>query len=71
MPFGITNAFGLFENAQNGSDDQKMSAWALLIQTLADQYPQAVRVLSRLDKDTVQDVFTKWGSASKEYDPKV
>jgi hypothetical protein len=67
-PFGITSAFGVFQDAQ--SDEQKLSAWAMLVQALSDSYPQAVRVLARLDGEDVARVFTAWGEKSKEYDPK-
>lgn len=72
VPFGITNAFGVFQSAQDGGNDQqKLAAWSLMIQTLADTFPAAVRVLSRLDGDDVAQVFTAWGNESKAYDPKV
>lgn len=71
VPFGITNAFGVFESARNGGNDQqKIAAWSFMVQTLADTYPAAVRVLSRLDGDDVAAVFTAWGKESKDYDPK-
>lgn len=71
VPFGITSAFGVFESArEGGTDQQKLAAWSLMIQTLADTYPAAVRVLSRLDGDDVGAVFTAWGKESKDYDPK-
>lgn len=66
-PFGVTNAFGVFQSAH--ADEQKLAAWSMLIQTLADEYSTAVRVLSRLDSDTVAAVFAAWGEKSKEYDP--
>lgn len=71
VPFGITSAFGVFENTRKGgTDQQKLGAWSLMIQTLADTFPAAVRVLSRLDGDDVAAVFTAWGKESADYDPK-
>lgn len=70
-PFGITSAFGVFENSRKGGNEQqKLAAWSMLIQTLTDSYPAAVRVLSRLDGEDVAAVFRSWGKESKEYDPK-
>ncbi|MDF2045152.1 hypothetical protein P2P98_03180 [Microbacterium sp. Kw_RZR3] len=70
VPFGITNAFGVFQSAQDGGNDQqKLAAWSLMTQTLADTYPSAVRILSRLDGDDVAAVFTAWGNESKKYVP--
>jgi len=70
VPFGITSAFGIFENSRGGNDSQKLAAWSQLIQTLSDSYPAAVRVLSRLDGEDIAAVFRSWGSESKSYDPK-
>jgi|GEM_PF-2286556 len=70
VPFGVTSAFGQFMNAKEGSDDQKLASWTQLIRTLADTYPAAVRVLSRLDGDDVGAVFSAWGEESEGYDPK-
>lgn len=70
VPFGITNAFGVFESARGGGNDQqKLAAWSLMTQTLADTFPAAVRILSRLDGDDVAAVFTAWGKESKDYKP--
>lgn len=70
-PFGITSAFGVFKSASDGGNEaQKLSAWSMLIQSLSDSYPSAVRVLSRLDGEDVAAVFASWGKESKEYDPK-
>ncbi len=70
-PFGITSAFGVFQDASAGGNDaQKLAAWSQLIQSLTDSYPQAVRVMSRLDSDDVAAVFAQWGAKSSEYDPK-
>lgn len=71
VPFGITSAFGVFESSRNGgTDQQKLAAWSLMIQTLSDTFPAAVRVLSRLDGDDIANVFATWGKESKDYDPK-
>lgn len=71
VPFGVTSAFGVFENARKGgTEQQKLSAWSLMIQTLSDSYPAAVRVLSRLDSEDVATVFLEWGKQSKDFDPK-
>lgn len=71
VPFGITSAFGVFESSRDGgTDQQKLAAWSLMIQTLSDTFPGAVRVLSRLDGDDVAAVFTAWGKESKDYSPK-
>ncbi|MET0886247.1 MAG: hypothetical protein ABWX92_07325 [Mycetocola sp.] len=69
-PFGVTSAFGLFQNAKNGGDAAKLAAWSQLISTLSDTFPDAVRVMSRLDSADIMAVFTAWGSESKGYDPK-
>ncbi|MET0716412.1 MAG: hypothetical protein ABWY57_16015 [Mycetocola sp.] len=71
VPFGVTSAFGVFESSRKGgSEQQKLGAWSLLIQTLSDSYPAAVRVLSRLDGDDVAEVFASWGKESADFDPK-
>lgn len=67
-PFGITSGFGMFQNAT--SDEQKLAAWAMLIQAMSDLFPNTVRVLSRLDGDDVRQVFQQWGELSAGYDPK-
>lgn len=69
-PFGITNAFGLFMHSRNGADEQKIAAWASLISTLSDTFPNAVRIMSRLDEPDISQIFAAWGKESKEYDPK-
>ncbi len=71
VPFGITNAFGLFEQAQDTGDDrQKVAAWSYLIDTLRQFYPAAVRTLSGLGQTDVAAIFTRWGELSKGYNPK-
>ena len=70
VPFGVTSAFGLFMHARDGAQEQKLAAWSQLISTLADTFPDAVRVLSRLDGDDIASIFTSWGEESKGYDPK-
>lgn len=71
VPFGITSAFGVFTDAQaSGSEEQKLAAWSMLIQSLADTNPAAVRILARLDGEDVAQVFTAWGRESAMYNPK-
>lgn len=70
VPFGVTSAFGLFMHAEDGADDQKLAAWAQLINTLSDSYPQAVRIMGRLDEEDITSIFTAWGKESSDYDPK-
>lgn len=70
VPFGVTSAFGVFQNAKDGNDEQKLAAWSQMIQTLSDTYPAAVRVMSRLDSEDIGKVFTAWGEQSGAYDPK-
>lgn len=70
VPFGITSAFGLFMHGIDGGDAAKLAAWSQMTGTLADTYPAAVRVMSRLDGDDIKEVFKQWGAKSKDYDPK-
>lgn len=68
VPFGITSAFGAFEaSRRTGTSQQKMTAWTRLIDTLADTYPDAVRVIARLDGDDIAEIFKQWGKKSREY----
>lgn len=64
VPLGITSAFALFyDKFQSGralTDGEVASAWNLLIQTLADTYPDATRQLARLDEANVKFVIQKW-----------
>ncbi|TXK17407.1 hypothetical protein [Homoserinibacter sp. GY 40078] len=70
VPLGITTAFGIFQDAENGNNDsQKLAAWSHLIQSLVDSFPKASRILARLDGPTVAQVFRRWGEKSNEYDP--
>lgn len=70
VPMGITSAFALFyDKFQSGralTDGEVAAAWNLLIQTLADTYPDATRQLARLDEANVKFVIQKWVEASNE-----
>jgi hypothetical protein len=70
VPLGITSAFSLFYDkfqAQRTLTDGEVSAaWNLLIQTLADAYPDATRQLARLDEANVKFVIQKWVQESSE-----
>jgi hypothetical protein len=74
VPLGITSAFSLFYDkfqAQRSlTDGEVSSAWNLLIQTLADTYPDATRQLARLDEANVKFVVQKWveESAAQGFD---
>ena len=68
VPFGITSAFGQFESSRRtGTAQQKMTAWTRLIDTLADTYPDAVRVIARLGGDDIAEIFKQWGKKSREH----
>lgn len=68
VPFGITSAFGQFESSRRtGTAQQKMVAWTRLVDTLADTYPDAVRVISRLGGDDIAEIFKQWGKKSRDY----
>lgn len=68
VPMGITSAFSLFydrfKTGQTLTGAEVASAWNLLIQTLADAYPEATRQLARLDEDNVAHVVKHWVSES-------
>lgn len=74
VPLGITSAFSLFydkfQSQRSLTDGEVSSAWNLLIQTLADTYPDATRQLARLDEANVKFVVQKWveGSAAQGFD---
>lgn len=77
VPMGITSAFSLFydrfQSAGTLNGAEVASAWNLLIQTLADAYPEATRQLARLDSDNLSHVIKHWVSESKtleDFDPK-
>lgn len=77
VPMGITSAFSQFyDKVQSGrklTDLEVSSSWNLLIQTLADSYPDATRQLARLDEDQLRQVITHWVTVSGEqggYNPK-
>lgn len=77
VPLGITTAFSLFwDKYQNGrklTDHEVASSWNMLIQTLADTYPDATRQLARLDGDNLAHVVKHWVEKSNElggHDPK-
>lgn len=68
VPFGITSAFGQFESSRRtGTSQQKLTAWTRLIDTLADTYPDAVRVIARLGGDDIAEIFKQWGKKSREH----
>lgn len=77
VPMGITSALSLFydkvSSGRKMTDLEVSSSWNLLIQTLADSYPDATRQLARLDEDQLRQVITHWVEKSAEqggYDPK-
>lgn len=77
VPMGITSAFAMFwDRIQGGgsmTEREVASAWNLLIQTLADSYPDATRQLARLDEANLQHVLKHWVAKSGElggFDPK-
>jgi len=77
VPMGVMTAFSLFwEPIQRGAsmtDRAVSTAWNLLITSLADAYPDAVRALASLDTANVAHVMTNWVQKSTElagYDPK-
>lgn len=77
VPMGITSALSLFyDKIQSGrkmTDQEVSSSWNLLIQTLADAYPDATRHLARFDEQQLRQVITHWVQKSSEqagFDPK-
>lgn len=77
VPLGITTAFSLFwDKYQSGgslTDREVASAWNMLIQTLADEYPDSTRQLARLDGENLKHVVKFWVQESNEiggHDPK-
>ena len=77
VPMGITSAFSLFyDKFKSGraiTELETSSSWNLLIQTLADSYPDATRQLARLDESNLKHVITHWVTTSSElggFDPK-
>lgn len=71
VPMGITSAFAMFwEKFQQGrklTEREVASAWAFLIQTLADTYPDATRELARLDENNLSHVLKHWVAVSAEH----
>lgn len=64
VPMGITSAFALFYDKFSAgralTEGEVAGAWNLLIQTLADTYPDATRQLARLDEPNLKFVIQKW-----------
>lgn len=69
-PYGISSAFAIWQSVDKNNAQAVAGAWGHLSQALANLYPDAVRVLSRLDGDTVAQVFQAWSDQSKGYNPK-
>lgn len=75
VPLGVVTAFSLFwDKYQTGrslTEQEVASAWNMLIQTLADTYPDATRQMARLDGDQLAGVIKHWVEKSSElgFDP--
>lgn len=73
VPLGIMTAFSLFwDKYQSGrklTEQEVASSWNMLIQTLADAYPDATRQLARLGEDALKKVLKDWVEGSDGFDP--
>lgn len=71
VPLGIVSAFSMFwEKYQSGrslTEREVSSSWNMLIQTMADVYPDATRQLAMLDEKNLSHVLREWVQKSQEH----